>query len=85
MEFMNGKQEELVNPIVSFMLEARAGVHVSQGHYLPESVNTAETDPIKKILLMTPWAEGMSSGFALRFRAQFITPGRMLKGWKTSF
>ena len=30
----------------------------------------------KKILLMTPWAEGMSSGFALRFRRHFTTAGR---------
>jgi len=82
---MNGKQEDPINPIASFTLEAHADVQESQGHYTKESLNTAQADPIKEILLMTPYAESMSCGFALRIRRQDKTAGRMLKGWKTSF
>ena len=68
------------------MLEAHAGA--SQGYYETESLNIAQTDPIKKISSMMPYEEGTNYGFALKLLEEtrkMTRTERRLKGRKTNF
>ena len=67
-EFMNGKQEDPVTPIVSFMLEAHAGAR--QEHWETESLNTAETNPIKKDIING----ALGRGYELWVRVKISQP-----------
>ena len=70
---MYGKQEDPINPIVSFMLEAHA--EKSKDYEKAESLNTAEMETIKKDFIN----DTLRRGYELWVRAKIVEvaePGR---------